>query len=39
MAIEINSDEVHSAPLASATVMVLRDSAAGPEVLMMRRHG
>ena len=39
MAIEINSDEVHSAPLASATVMVLRDSPAGPEVLMMRRHG
>ena len=39
MAIEINSDEVHSAPLPSATVMLLRDSADGPEVLMMRRHG
>ncbi|MFZ4480360.1 MAG: NUDIX hydrolase [Rhodoferax sp.] len=39
MAIEINSDEVHSAPLPSATVMLLRDSAHGPEVLMMRRHG
>lgn len=39
MAIEIHSQEVHSAPLASATVMVLRDSPLGPEVLMMRRHG
>jgi 8-oxo-dGTP pyrophosphatase MutT (NUDIX family) len=39
MAIEINFHEVHSAPLASATVMLLRDSASGPEVLMMRRHG
>ncbi len=39
MAIEIHSDEVHSAPLPSATVMLLRDGALGPEVLMMRRHG
>jgi 8-oxo-dGTP pyrophosphatase MutT (NUDIX family) len=39
MAIEIHSDEVHTAPLDSATVMLLRDSALGPEVLMMRRHG
>lgn len=39
MALEINSDEVLAAPLASATVMVLRDSPLGPEVLMMRRHG
>lgn len=39
MAIEINSNEVHSAPLASATVMLLRDGLGGPEVLMMRRHG
>ncbi len=39
MAIEIHSEEVHTAPLASATVMLLRDSALGPEVLMMRRHG
>ncbi len=38
MAIEINSQEVHGAPQASATVMLLRDSASGPEVLMMRRH-
>ncbi len=39
MALEINFDAVHSAPLPSATVMLLRDSADGPEVLMMRRHG
>ncbi len=39
MVIEINSDEVLTAPMASATVMVLRDSPNGPEVLMMRRHG
>ncbi len=39
MVIEVNSDEIHTAPLASATVMVLRDSPQGPEVLMMRRHG
>lgn len=38
MAIEIHSNEVHSTPLPSATVMLLRDSASGPEVLMMRRH-
>ena len=39
MAIEIHSEEVHTAPLASSTVMLLRDSPLGPEVLMMRRHG
>jgi|JI9StandDraft_2_1071091.scaffolds.fasta_scaffold15120_3 8-oxo-dGTP pyrophosphatase MutT (NUDIX family) len=39
MAIEINSDEVRTPPAPSATVMVLRDSPRGPEVLMMRRHG
>ena len=39
MAIEIHSDEVHTAPLPSSTVMLLRDSPLGPEVLMMRRHG
>ncbi len=39
MALEIHSDEVHTAPLDSATVMLLRDGALGPEVLMMRRHG
>lgn len=39
MAIQLNWDEVHSAPLASATVMLLRDARHGVEVLMMRRHG
>ncbi len=39
MAIEINSHEVLTPPAPSATVMVLRDSPRGPEVLMMRRHG
>jgi 8-oxo-dGTP pyrophosphatase MutT (NUDIX family) len=38
MAIEINSEVVESAPLPSATVMVLRDGAQGLEVLLMRRH-
>lgn len=39
MAIQLNWDEVHGAPLASATVMLLRDADGGIEVLMMRRHG
>ena len=39
MALEINSDVVHMAPLASATVIVVRDGPDGPEVLMVRRHG
>lgn len=39
MAIQLNWDEVHSAPLASATVMLLRDADGGVQVLMMRRHG
>lgn len=38
MALEINSDEIHTQPVASATVMVLRDSPDGIEVLMVRRH-
>lgn len=38
MAIKINSEEVTTVPLASATVMVLRDGPVGVEVLMMRRH-
>jgi len=39
MAIEIHFDAVDSAPIDSATVMVLRDGARGLEVLMVRRHG
>lgn len=39
MGIQLNWDEVHSAPLASATVMLLRDARDGVQVLMMRRHG
>jgi 8-oxo-dGTP pyrophosphatase MutT (NUDIX family) len=39
MAIPINSDVIHTPPLASATVMVLRDGPAGLEVLLVRRHG
>ncbi|MDQ7743286.1 NUDIX hydrolase [Hydrogenophaga pseudoflava] len=39
MAIEIHFDAVDGAPIDSATVMVLRDSTRGLEVLMVRRHG
>lgn len=41
MAIEINSTIVDTPPLASATVMVVREAfgSTGLEVLMMRRHG
>jgi 8-oxo-dGTP pyrophosphatase MutT (NUDIX family) len=39
MVIEIHFDSVDSAPIDSATVMVLRDGARGLEVLMVRRHG
>lgn len=39
MAIPINSEEVHTPPTPSATVMVLRDGHEGLEVLMVRRHG
>ena len=39
MAIPFLSQEVHSAPLPSATVLVLRDGSTGLEVLMVRRHG
>ena len=39
MAIAINSDEVLTPPVASATVMVVRDSPAGLQVLLVRRHG
>jgi len=39
MAIPINSDVIHTPPLASATVMVLRDGPRGLEVLLVRRHG
>ncbi|WP_439606760.1 NUDIX hydrolase [Hydrogenophaga sp.] len=39
MALAINSDEVLTPPVASATVMVVRDSPAGLQVLLVRRHG
>ena len=39
MALEIHFDAVDSAPIDSATVMVLRDGSRGLEVLMVRRHG
>jgi len=39
MAIELNDQEVLTPPAHSATVMVLRDSSQGLEVLMVRRHG
>ncbi len=39
MAITINSDVVLTPPVHAATAMVLRDGAAGLEVLLMRRHG
>jgi 8-oxo-dGTP pyrophosphatase MutT (NUDIX family) len=39
MALEIHFDAVDTAPIDSATVMVLRDGALGLEVLMVRRHG
>lgn len=38
MAIEINNEVVHTPPLPSATVMLLRDAPAGLQVLLMRRH-
>ena len=39
MALDIHLTALDSAPLPSATVMLLRDAPAGLEVLMMRRHG
>lgn len=39
MAIELLLGTVDSAPIDSATVMVLRDGPTGLEVLMVRRHG
>ncbi|MBW0170445.1 MAG: NUDIX hydrolase [Hydrogenophaga sp.] len=39
MAIAINSEEVLTPPVPSATVMVVRDGPAGLEVLLVRRHG
>ena len=39
MAIELNHEEVLTPPAPSATVMVLRDSPHGLEVLLVRRHG
>lgn len=39
MSIAIHSEIVDTPPVPSATVMVLRDTDAGLEVLMVRRHG
>ncbi|QHE76851.1 NUDIX hydrolase [Hydrogenophaga sp. PBL-H3] len=39
MALTINSDTVHTPPVPSATVMVVRDGPTGLEVLLVRRHG
>jgi 8-oxo-dGTP pyrophosphatase MutT (NUDIX family) len=36
---ELNQQEVKTPPRPAATVMLLRDGSAGPEVFMMRRHG
>lgn len=39
MAIELNSDIVHTPPLPAATVMLLRDTTQGMEVFLLKRHG
>jgi 8-oxo-dGTP pyrophosphatase MutT (NUDIX family) len=39
MALTINSDTVHTPPVPSATVIVVRDGPEGLEVLLVRRHG
>lgn len=39
MAIAMNSEEVLTPPVDAATVMVVRDSPSGLEVLLVRRHG
>lgn len=39
MAIPINSAVIDTPPVPAATVMVVRDGAAGLEVLLVRRHG
>jgi 8-oxo-dGTP pyrophosphatase MutT (NUDIX family) len=36
---EFHADRNTAAPLASATVMMLREGASGPEVFMLKRHG
>lgn len=38
MVIPVNSEEVHTPPVPSATVIVLRDGDAGLQVLLVRRH-
>lgn len=38
MALELNHELITTEPVPAATVMVLRDTAAGLEVLMLRRH-
>lgn len=36
---EISSEIVHTPPRDAATVIILRDSSAGPEVFLVKRHG
>lgn len=38
MALKLNSEYVTSEPVSAATVMVVRDTTNGPEVLLLRRH-
>ena len=39
MSLKIHSQEVHSPPAPSASVVLLREGPEGPQVLLLRRHG